>query len=128
MDDMYNSNMNRENGTSYEEGGAGQNSVYQQPTVQEQLQYQYQQPDEHLEQPVTMGEWVISLLIMMIPCVNIIMAFVWAFSTKEKKSKSNYFKAYLIFLAIEVVLAIVLIIVYSIFIGTMLSSMGGYAY
>lgn len=129
MDDMYNNNTNEENRNSaYEENGTAGNGVYQQPTVQEQLQYQYQQPDEHLEQPVTMGEWVISLLIMMIPCVNIIMAFVWAFSTKEKKSKSNYFKAYLIFLGIQTVLVIVLLIVYFVFIGAMISSMGGYTY
>ena len=95
MDDMYNnSNTNEENGGSaYEEAGTAQeNGGYQQPyqpTVQEQLQYQYQQPDDEREEPVTMGEWVISLLIMMIPCANIIMAFVWAFSSKEKKSKSN---------------------------------------
>ena len=37
---------------------------------------------------------------MMIPCVNIIMMFVWAFSSTEKKSKSNFFKAYLIFFGI----------------------------
>ena len=96
--------------------------------MQEQLQYQYQQPDDEREEPVTMGEWVISLLIMMIPCANIIMAFVWAFSSKEKKSKSNYFKAYLIFMAIQIVLAVVLMIVYFVFLGAVISSVGGYSY
>ena len=62
---------------------------YRQPTVQEQLQYQYQQPQDELEEPMTMGEWMITLLIMLIPCANIIMAFVWAFSSTEKKSKSD---------------------------------------
>ena len=134
MDDMYNnSNTNEENGGSaYEEAGTAQeNGGYQQPyqpTVQEQLQYQYQQPDDEREEPVTMGEWVISLLIMMIPCVNIIMAFVWAFSSKEKKSKSNYFKAYLIFMAIQIVLSVVLMIVYFVFLGAVISSVGGYSY
>lgn len=54
-----------------------------------------------LEEPVKVSEWVLALVLMMIPCVNIIMMFVWAFSSTEKKSKSNFFKAYLIFFGIS---------------------------
>lgn len=54
-----------------------------------------------LEEPVKISEWVLALVLMMIPCVNIIMMFVWAFSSTEKKSKSNFFKAYLIFFGIS---------------------------
>ena len=77
MDDMYNNSGNQEQNTY----GGGQ---YQQPqpSIQEQLQYQYQQPQDNLEEPMSMGEWLISLLVMMIPCVNIVMMFVWAFSSK----------------------------------------------
>ena len=75
-----------------------------------QNEYQ-EQPQTDLEEPMTMGEWMITLLIMMIPCANIIMAFVWAFSSKEKKSKSNYFKAYLIFTAIGIVLSIIFFVI-----------------
>ena len=53
-----------------------------------------------LEEPVKISEWVLALVLMMIPCVNIIMMFVFAFSKTEKKSKSNFFKAYLIYFAI----------------------------
>ncbi len=63
---------------------------------------------EGLEEPVSMGEWFICLLLSMIPCVNIVMMFVWAFSKNEKKSKSNYFKVQLI--AIGVVLAVYIVI------------------
>lgn len=69
-------------------------------------------PMTELEEPVSMGEWMISLLIMLIPCVNIVMMFVWAFGSGAKKSKSNYFKATLIFAAIVIVLYIVLILVF----------------
>lgn len=54
-----------------------------------------------LEEPVKISEWVLAMVLMMIPCVNIIMMFVWAFSSTEKKSKSNFFKAYLIFFGIS---------------------------
>lgn len=61
-----------------------------------------------LEEPVKVSEWVLSMVLMMIPCVNIIMMFVWAFSSTEKKSKSNFFKAYLIFFAIMMALGILM--------------------
>ena len=61
-----------------------------------------------LEEPVKVSEWVVSMVLMMIPCVNIIMMFVWAFSNTEKKSKSNFFKAYLIFFAIMMALGILM--------------------
>ena len=98
MDEMY----NNENNSSFENQDSAYGGQYQQPSVQDQLQYQYQQPESNLEEPMTLGEWLITMLIMLIPCVNIIMAFVWAFSSKEKKSKSNYFKAWLIFICMDI--------------------------
>ena len=53
--------------------------------------------------PVSLKEWLITLLIMCIPIVNIVMIFVWAFGKNVNPSKSNYFKANLIFVAIELV-------------------------
>ena len=64
----------------------------------------YNDSQLELEEPVKVGEWVLALVLMMIPCVNIIMMFVFAFSKTEKKSKSNFFKAYLIFYAIMLAL------------------------
>ena len=105
MDDMYNNSGNQEQNTY---GG----SQYQQtqPSIQSQLQYQYQPAQDNLEEPMSMGEWMISLLVMMIPCVNIVMMFVWAFSSTEKKSKSNYFKASLIFTGIMMVFMFIMTI------------------
>ncbi len=121
MNDMYN-NSNNQNGGSYGGPQPGQSSI------QSQLQYQYQAPKEELEEPITMGEWLITMLIMMIPCANIIMMFVWAFSSSEKKSKSNYFKAYLIFFAVTAVFAFIMVMVLSAAVGNAIDSMGGYYY
>ncbi|MCM1173543.1 MAG: hypothetical protein NC341_00680 [Blautia sp.] len=71
----------------------------------------YQQPPLDLEEPVKMSEWLIALLLMMLPCVNIVMMFVWAFSKTEKKSKSNFFKAYLIVFGIMFVLYMIILII-----------------
>jgi hypothetical protein len=56
---------------------------------------------------VSVREWLLTFLISVIPIVNLVMMFVWAFSDKVKKSKSNYFKAMLIFSAIMVVLSLI---------------------
>lgn len=67
-----------------------------------------------LEEPVSVGEWIIAMLLMMIPCVNIILMFVWAFGNSEKKSKSNYFKATLIFAGVMFVLYLLLFIIFGV--------------
>ena len=84
---------------------------YQQQPYQPQYQQQqpYQMGDGELEEPVTFADWMLSTLIMCIPCVNIIMVFVWAFGSNTKKSKSNYFKAMLVWMLIGIVLSIVMI-------------------
>ena len=70
----------------------------------------YQPSQLDLEEPVKMSEWLISLLLMMVPCVNIIMMFVWAFSKTEKKSKSNFFKAQLIMAGVVFAMYMVILI------------------
>lgn len=92
----YNGNYNNNYNNNY-------NGNYQMP-------YQPVQPLD-LEEPVSMGEWVITWLILMIPCVNIVMMFVWAFSKTEKKSKSNFFKAYLIVMGVVFALYFLIIMV-----------------
>lgn len=48
------------------------------------------------DEVMTLKDWVITLVILMIPLVNIIMMFVWAFSSSENRNRSNFAKAYLI--------------------------------
>ena len=99
--DPYNQN------TNYQQYSYNNNGNYQTPYNQGAYN---QAPQVDLEEPVKMSEWLISFLIMMIPCVNIIMPFVWAFSGNEKKSKSNFFKASPIMAAIGIVLWFIFII------------------
>lgn len=66
-----------------------------------------------VEEPVSMGEWLISMLLMCIPCVNIVLMFVWAFSSSVKKSKSNFFKAALIAYGITIILSIIMVVLMS---------------
>lgn len=76
--------------------------------------YQYPQQggyERELEEPMTLGEWVVTLLLLtFVPCVNIILLFIWAFSDKEKKSKSNFCKATLIIMGISIVIYLIAMI------------------
>ena len=94
------------------------NQNFQQPYQQQN----YQQPPQYTPNPygynepiapvMSVKDWLITLLVMLIPCVNIIMMFVWAFSKTENPNKSNYFKAYLIYYAISVVIGVVISLAY----------------
>lgn len=54
-----------------------------------------------------MGEWLITLIVLAIPCVNVIMYFVWAFGNGNENRK-NFCRAGLIVMAIGIVLSLVL--------------------
>lgn len=115
--DYQNQNPYEQNSSSQTQSASqGQNPYYQQNPYQQssyqQPQYQGYQTYQNtgdMEEPMSVKEWLITDLLLMIPCVNIILVFVWAFSSSEKKSKSNYFKANLILAGC--VLAFYLIIV-----------------
>lgn len=56
---------------------------------------------------VTIGDWIITMIIMMIPLVNLIMLFVWAFGSGTSESKANWAKASLIFMLIGIIISII---------------------
>ena len=106
---MDNNNMYNHGQQSQEQ----QEGVFQQQTYQQPYQQPYQNNSmgNDTEQPMSYGEWMLTLLLLAIPCVNIIMLFVWAFSSGTPKSKSNFFKAYLIFAAIGLGIGLLISIV-----------------
>lgn len=67
----------------------------------------------HQQAPiVSVKEWLITNLILMIPLVNIVMMLVWAFSSNTNPNKANYFKAALILFAIVMAIYLVLAVVF----------------
>jgi len=58
--------------------------------------------------PVTVGEWMVTYLLLFIPLVNLILLFVWAFGGNAPVSKANFAKASLIWILISIVLSIIL--------------------
>lgn len=57
------------------------------------------------EQAVGIGEWILTLILLAIPVVNLVFLIIWLVSKKTKKSKKNYLIVQLIFAALSIILA-----------------------
>ena len=78
--------------------------------------------ENHETAPVlTLKEWVITLLITLIPMVGFIMLFVWGFSDSANPNKKNWARAALIMLAVSTVLYFIL---FGLFFGSMMAAGG----
>jgi fatty acid desaturase len=55
---------------------------------------------------VSIGDWIVTFILMAIPLVNIIMLFVWAFGGGAPESKANWAKANLILYLVVIILVI----------------------
>lgn len=64
--------------------------------------------------PLTMGEWVLTILAPMIPCVGIIFYFVWAFSKTGNINRRNYCRASLIITGVCLLIYIVFIAIFGV--------------
>lgn len=62
--------------------------------------------------PMSTKEWFITLLILMIPIVNIIMLIIWALSKNENPNKVNFAQAHLIWIGLSLVLSTLLFILF----------------
>jgi len=65
---------------------------------------------KHDKNYVSVGFWMLAMLVMAIPCVGWIMIVVWALAG-ENESRKNYFRALLAWFAIWVGLFLVLLLV-----------------
>ena len=67
---------------------------------------------------VTPGEWVLTLILLSIPYINIVLLIVWAVSGSTNPNKKNFAKAYLIILGVVMILSILF------FLGTVVFGVG----
>ena len=54
--------------------------------------------------PMSIGNWIITSLIVAIPIVGFVMLFVWGFGSNTQPSKANWAKATLIMIGISIVI------------------------
>jgi hypothetical protein len=82
-------------------------------------------PQQQMAPVISFKEWMLTILLLAIPIVNIIMLFVWAFGGNANPSKANYAKASLIWVVIGIVLSIIFSTIIGALIATMIPQMGG---
>jgi len=56
---------------------------------------------------VSLGDWIVTMILSSIPIVGLIMILVWAFGGGTKPSKKNYARAFIIMAIIGIVLGII---------------------
>jgi uncharacterized integral membrane protein len=84
---------------------------YQQPPAHPGNNGYGYNPGQEVSPVISVKEWMLMTLVMIIPIVNIIMMFVWAFG-EGNPTKKNYFKASLLWAAIIIAIyAVVFIII-----------------
>ncbi|WP_026955326.1 hypothetical protein [Algoriphagus vanfongensis] len=74
-------------------------------------------PEEFQKPPLSLGDWVINIIITKIPLIGFIMLIVWAVDTNTEKNKANWAKAELIskLIGLGIVLLIISIIGFGVF-------------
>lgn len=79
-----------------EEPFQNQNPAYYQPARDESV--------------MSVGKWLVTMLLMIIPIANIILLIVWAVSDTENRNRSNWAKAQLIMMGIVIGLYILIFV------------------
>lgn len=64
---------------------------------------QFYNQQSFYEEPMTVGQWMLTILILFIPCVSVVMVLIWAFGNGENETKRNFARAILVYKAIQIV-------------------------
>lgn len=67
--------------------------------------------EESAYRPVTVGNWLLTYLLMCIPVVNLVLLLVWAFGSETPVSKANWAKASLIWMLIGIAFFVLIVLV-----------------
>ncbi|MCS5490539.1 hypothetical protein [Algoriphagus limi] len=66
-------------------------------------------PDEFKKPPLTLGDWIINLIISKIPLIGFIVLIVWAIDKSTEPNKANWAKSELIIRLIGLAIGIIII-------------------
>lgn len=61
-------------------------------------------PDTQLYTRVSFGKWMVVLLVMVIPGVNVVMLLVWALGSQTNPSLANFCRAFLLYFILMIAL------------------------
>ena len=97
---------------------------YNQPNQNQYNNQGYQQNGTELEPSFTLGNWLLIMLLVSIPCVNIIVLLIWSFGHNVSTTKKNYSRAMLIFMVVGLIIGII----FSSIFATIFSTLGSEYY
>ncbi|MDD3306044.1 MAG: zinc ribbon domain-containing protein [Acetobacterium sp.] len=92
-----------------------------QTSIQYQVPPRPQAAAENAEVPMTLGDWMLTLLLLYLPIVNIVMLIIWSVDSKTSTTKKHFAWATLIFMGIGI--GIVLAIIFSSIIVAIVAAM-----
>lgn len=82
--------------------------------------------DKDIAEVQSLGDWMLTLLLLYIPVVNIIMLIIWSVDAKTNPNKKHFAWAQLIYMGIWIVLSIIFSTIALAAIMTMISTMGSF--
>lgn len=111
-DNSYQQTMNYGYYSDGSQNGSGENNgAYQQNYNQN---YSGNSGKKPLDAPLSMGEWLLTILAGLVPCVGIVLYFIWAFGANTNINRKNYSRAMLIVMAVVIVLYTLFFVVFGI--------------
>ena len=73
--------------------------VYQDNQYDYSQQYSRNSNEQSDNSPMDLKDWILTLIVLLIPCVGIVMYFVWAFGNNGNINRRNFCRAQLIIFA-----------------------------
>lgn len=89
----------------------GQQTYNQVPPNQSQMPVypqNYNMGNTQEYEPMSVGAWIGTIFLMVVPMIGLIFLFIWAFDSSTKQPKKNFARAYLLIMAISIGLSILL--------------------
>lgn len=84
--------------------------------VYQDNQYDYSQNrnEQSDNSPMDLKDWILTLIVLLIPCVGIVMYFVWAFESNGNINRRNFCRAQLIIFAVLLGIYLVLFMLFGV--------------
>lgn len=102
------------------------NNGQAQPNYAQGTGYNSNYTQEFDTTPMSMGDWLLTLLVLLIPCgVGIVFYFIWAFGKQGNVNRRNYCRAALIVSGISLLISIIF---FAFFAAGISSAVGGFSF
>ena len=75
-------------------------------------QYSRNRNEQSDNSPMDLKDWILTLIVLLIPCVGIVMYFVWAFESNGNINRRNFCRAQLIIFAVLLGIYLVLFMLF----------------